>query len=1262
MGNFSRALQHLDMKDVKRKRLKEIAAQKLKEQADAYEKKVIQEISKKYKSDWKREIYEGMTTANALTQTLPASDLENVINDTPTTSADVFADGPARFSTEDNFSYDAMVGTNIKSSGSGSGSDGGFNIGDHVAFDGTGSTDGARWCILKAADTTKVDFMVIRAIVGNGSNGGETPDDTYEGLMLYYKTSDMDDYIPITYYPSLLNANFKGGNQTIIPVNIGSYGDTLRDYYAPIPDYARTKDTRFLLYQFQSTAANRDTYGITNISYRRLTPINVVVPLDDPEAVSFVRVGSDEGDPKKRKKKLNDQLAASDEYTKTVLGNQFPGQGARIDGEDPFRSAPLTPDDVIDASPIGKGEVKKSFSSFSADTAGATATSEPEPTESEPTTPSTQTTMNPTNDEGEEITVKTLGGKNSGIIQGADAAAVDAQNDQDDAQDITPDPEEPEIPDPEEIKPEPSEVKGKTPKEQNQLEIDKKQGVLDSELSKLQNQLNNTAKDMAGFLNVLNLVAGPLQTVLNLAGSISSLVSRITGKDKPGWMVTKDNVFGKLNNNISIARSQLTGKVVNGNLNMQEYDQFVDGITLGDFVDGALVGKPNLGGAMINISSKRHEYQDDNIYVKDGKIYNNREENATNLTAAHNGLSHHGNGYAQMIIPPDGSEPYVHYYDYGYNNLNNPDDIGGKGLSLAITSFFSDLSLFLSSVPGVGGSLADAFNKDEWMEGLRNTSSMEGWPPGIHGAVLIDFKVPVSKLNSEVKEMIANHPLSWTPERIANMKEQDWIDELTNRIGPEDYENYEETLLAAMKDPDTGSTVDPEFLEKYQRYYPYSEYDEKTGNHPDAVKGTVQYDYDKAVEELRKAQDNPDYDKATQAAYKEYEDIIAERDKKYAEVGEKYDTGELWERYVGPYYRAVMRMINSGNSVGDENPTFRKMTKGYEEYRKQEKIYGNKRESERRTIMDEYGKLKDEAYAKYESTFKVIKLDDGTMGMVNGGDFKTKDGKVIPGKRTLTAKEQARFDEVRAEYDEVQKYLYSNEDYLDNMYIPYVLYDVRAKFGNSVSGEDWSPEKKGSGERSQNEPKPDSGSGYGSGYAGVNEPFFGGGNRKDDEEKIAANYNDFVDPLDKMIKKLEKKNKNLPWPKPDPDDPFEFSRGHRTSSYELKGNSLLEKYAKPKPKRDLFERLKQKQFFNPKDIKPTFPENPPPQLDPKTGMHPNYGKHAKRYRKLDPASANAMPPTGDPETDAVVDKQRTKPKTKLYDRLKKNIRKDLTNK
>ena len=74
---------------------------------------------------------------------------------------------------------------------------------------------------------------------------------------------------------------------------------------------------------------------------------------------------------------------------------------------------------------------------------------------------------------------------------------------------------------------------------------------------------------------------------------------------------------------------------------------------------------------------------------------------------------------------------------------------------------------------------------------------------------------------------------------------------------------------------------------------------------------------------------------------------------------------------------------------------------------------------------------------------------------------------------------------------------------------------------------------------------------------------------------------------------------------------------------------------------NLYERLKNKSFFNPDDIKPEFPENPPPKLDPKTGKHPDYGKKANRYKKLDPISANSMPPTGDPEIDAVVRKQKT---------------------
>jgi len=55
------------------------------------------------------------------------------------------------------------------------------------------------------------------------------------------------------------------------------------------------------------------------------------------------------------------------------------------------------------------------------------------------------------------------------------------------------------------------------------------------------------------------------------------------------------------------------------------------------------------------------------------------------------------------------------------------------------------------------------------------------------------------------------------------------------------------------------------------------------------------------------------------------------------------------------------------------------------------------------------------------------------------------------------------------------------------------------------------------------------------------------------------------------------------------------------------------------------------------DLAPDYPENPPPQLDPETGMHPKYGKKYK-HDKLDPHSAEAMPPTGNPEIDANVKK------------------------
>ena len=88
----------------------------------------------------------------------------------------------------------------------------------------------------------------------------------------------------------------------------------------------------------------------------------------------------------------------------------------------------------------------------------------------------------------------------------------------------------------------------------------------------------------------------------------------------------------------------------------------------------------------------------------------------------------------------------------------------------------------------------------------------------------------------------------------------------------------------------------------------------------------------------------------------------------------------------------------------------------------------------------------------------------------------------------------------------------------------------------------------------------------------------------------------------------------------------------------------------------MYEKVKKKVFFNPKDIKPEFPKDPPPELDPETGMHPEYGKHVSRYKKLDPHSADAMPDTGDPEIDAEVMKQKSGKKKKKLSDFKRNIK------
>jgi len=1265
LGNFARALHHLDMKDVKKKRLEKIAAQKLKEQKDAYEKKIIQEISKNYKSDWKREIYEGMTTVNALAQTLPASDLDNVINDTPTTSADVFDVAPAR---DPGFSYDAMVGTSIKSSGSGSGSDGGFDIGDHVAFDGTGSTGGARWCVLKAVDTTKVDFMVVSAIVGNGSNGGETPDDTDEGLMLYYKTTDMFDYIPITSHPTL--SDFKGGSHVIIPVNIGSYGDTVRDHFVQIPDYARTKDTRFLLYQFNSTAADRDTYGIKSVSYRRLTPINVVVPLSDPEAISFVRVGSDEGDPKKRKKKLNDQLAASDEYTTNVLGNQFPGQGARIDGEDPFRSAPLTPDDEIEGSPIGKGEVKKSFSSFSADA----ATTEPEP---EPIAPSTQTTMNPTNDEGEEINVKPVGGRNSGAVQGADAANLDAQNAQDDAQEpepTEPEPTEPEPElDPEELKASEEEKQGKTPEEVEEIEREKFNNQFDKQTNFFTKQIIEQADKLLDLpvdkfvdfsVGVIKVLRG-----INQAGAVLARLGGLIGglspeqNDTLKFFETKQTSWEKMINDANIFRSTLTGRI-----EAQDYSPFQIGKLTKNLNPSQFEGDEFYveGTGNFGISDTRHEYADDNIYVLNGKVYNNTDGNRRGVYAtplANMGvftpeIDGIGRGYGQMIIPKDGSAPYFHYYDYNYYNMNSTD----KGeVPSKFQQFMADLAGTVRKVlPGrLFNDVVNRFegNLNTFNNNLKERVGLDGWPPGIHGATLHDFKIPVSDMSEDMQQMIALHPLSWTDERVANMSD-DYLYEQANILldknniiyqESDDGKSYFDKIVKILNSREAN--VDPKFAKAFadniDQYYKWTEkYNEllEIYKKPEASLAetksredwrALQEEQKEATtrEELHKkfskgikipnpktdGDKRPDWSEWIDGDKKEYDELIAQQDK--------------FTKDAFNYYK------NTVSSAADKLFAYQGTLK-----KEGDKVVGTREQ------ITKYRKLAAEYDRTYNEYTRLNALQDEPMN---------KAGELLSTFLDDYKRRQAVWQPYLNELNRVYKEVYDEyQELVDEAY---------TKYKNTIGVENKNGETEYVNGGDYTDPSGKTYAGLGTLTSGIEEEM--------DEINLLMKENGEIlnrfdrrymdEKVSQYLVNREYRGKTTNWSpknKRKGDDSRSGSDQGYGSGYSISdpiiGSGDRDRRGRPLGESTLFEKLNQKRFFNPNDIKPTFPENPPPQLDPKTGMHPNYGKNAKRYRKLDPISANAMPPTGDPETDALVDKQRTKPKT--FAKFKKKLKENFT--
>ena len=249
-------------------------------------------------SNWRGIVTEGMTTDNVFFTTLPSTG-ETSLETISTDSADSFESAAG----DTAFQHSGVVG-----SGSGIGDDGGFDIGNHLTFNGDGAP---RWAILKPIDSSKFDTFVINAIRGNDNNGGEDPDAPGEELRLYYLPPGGSSFRSITKNQDnelILSVD----SDIIIP--LGSTPEGLKDYSIRLPSYARGEGFTYMLYQQTNSGTGFDNYGVKDVKYKRRTPLSVFLPLDSPEAVSFINDGSGGLTPEEKKKRLDDMLAASDEY------------------------------------------------------------------------------------------------------------------------------------------------------------------------------------------------------------------------------------------------------------------------------------------------------------------------------------------------------------------------------------------------------------------------------------------------------------------------------------------------------------------------------------------------------------------------------------------------------------------------------------------------------------------------------------------------------------------------------------------------------------------------------------------------------------------------------------------------------------------------------------------------------------------------------------------------------------------------------------